>query len=135
MGWRGSAIHWHRYEMAYLFWRGWPRRWWFPFIRWSVSILPSALIPGWHSTIFPPYFVAGAIFRLRHGADPRHPAAQTVRPRRLHHLRHLKNMGEVMLATGLIVAYGYLMETFMAWYSGNIYEQYMMWNRMFGPYW
>ena len=44
-------------------------------------------------------------------------------------------MGEVMLATGLIVAYGYLMETFMAWYSGNIYEQYMMWNRMFGPYW
>ena len=50
-------------------------------------------------------------------------------------LRHLKNMAEVMLATGLIVAYGYLMETFMAWYSGNIYEQYLMWNRMFGPYW
>ena len=50
-------------------------------------------------------------------------------------LRHLKNMGEVMLATGMIVAYGYLMETFMAWYSGNIYEQYMLWNRMFGPYW
>ena len=49
-------------------------------------------------------------------------------------LRHLRNMGEVMLATGLIVAYGYVMETFMAWYSGNLYEQYMMMNRMFGPY-
>jgi molybdopterin-containing oxidoreductase family membrane subunit len=50
-------------------------------------------------------------------------------------LRHLKNMAEVMLATGLIVGYGYFMETFMAWYSGNIYEQYLLWNRVFGPYW
>ncbi len=49
-------------------------------------------------------------------------------------MRHLKNMGVVMLATGMIVAYGYLMETFMAWYSGDIFEQYLIMNRMFGPY-
>jgi Ni/Fe-hydrogenase subunit HybB-like protein len=136
MGWRGSAIHWHRYEMAYLLMAGLAT----PLVV-SVHTVVSfdfavGLIPGWHSTIFPPYFVAGAIY-----SGFAMVLTLAIPLRKLYGLedfitlRHLKNMGEVMLATGLIVAYGYLMETFMAWYSGNIYEQYMMWNRMFGPYW
>jgi Ni/Fe-hydrogenase subunit HybB-like protein len=136
MGWRGSAIHWHRYEMAYLLMAGLAT----PLVV-SVHTVVSfdfavGLIPGWHSTIFPPYFVAGAIY-----SGFAMVLTLAIPLRKLYGLedfitlRHLKNMGEVMLATGLIVAYGYLMETFMAWYSGNIYEQYMTWNRMFGPYW
>jgi Ni/Fe-hydrogenase subunit HybB-like protein len=136
MGWRGSAIHWHRYEMAYLLMAGLAT----PLVV-SVHTVVSfdfavALVPGWHATIFPPYFVAGAIYsgfamvltlaiplRKWYGLEDFITA------------RHLKNMAEVMLATGLIVAYGYLMESFMAWYSGNLYERYLMWNRLFGPYW
>jgi Ni/Fe-hydrogenase subunit HybB-like protein len=136
MGWRGSAIHWHRYEMAYLLMAGLAT----PLVV-SVHTVVSfdfavALVPGWHSTIFPPYFVAGAIY-----SGFAMVLTLAIPLRKLYGLedfitlRHLKNMGEVMLATGLIVAYGYLMETFAAWYSGNIYEQYMMWNRLFGPYW
>ncbi|HBY93495.1 MAG: hydrogenase [Candidatus Methylomirabilota bacterium] len=135
MGWRGSAIHWHRYEMAYLLLAGLAT----PLVV-SVHTVVSfdfsiALVPGWHSTIFPPYFVAGAIYsgfamvlvlaipiRALYGLED------------FITLRHLRNMGEIMLATGLIVAYGYLMETFMAWYSGNLYEWSMMLNRMFGSY-
>lgn len=94
-----------------------------------------SVIPGWHTTVFPPYFVAGAIFSgfamvitlaipLRHFYG-------------LHDLvtaRHLDNMAKVMLAAGLVVLYGYSMEWFAAWYSGNIYEAYMLQNRMRGPY-
>jgi Ni/Fe-hydrogenase subunit HybB-like protein len=136
MGWRGSAIHWYRYEMAYLLMAGLAT----PLVV-SVHTVVSfdfaiGLVPGWHSTIFPPYFVAGAIY-----SGFAMVLTLAIPLRKLYGLedfitlRHLKNMGEVMLATGLIVAYGYLIETFMAWYSGNIYEQYMMWNRLFGPYW
>ena len=135
MGWRGSARHWHRYEMAYLLLAGLAT----PLVV-SVHTVVSfdfsvGLVPGWHSTIFPPYFVAGAIY-----SGFAMVLTLAIPLRKLYGLedfvtlRHLKNMGEVMLATGLIVAYGYLMETFMAWYSGNTYEQYMMMNRMFGPY-
>jgi molybdopterin-containing oxidoreductase family membrane subunit len=94
-----------------------------------------ALLPGWHSTIFPPYFVAGAIY-----SGFAMVLTIAIPLRRFYGLEdfitmhHLKNMGIVMLATGMVVAYGYLMETFTAWYSGDIYEQYMMMNRMFGPY-
>ena len=94
-----------------------------------------ALVPGWHSTIFPPYFVAGAIY-----SGFAMVLTIAIPLRKLYGLedfitmRHLKNMGIVMLATGLVVAYGYLMEAFFAWYSGDIFEQYMMLNRMFGPY-
>ena len=124
MGWRGSAAHWHRYGRPTCCWPGWRRRWSSRSIPWSASTSPSAIVPGWHSTIFPPYFVAGAIFSgfamvltlvipLRHVLRP----ATTSSP-----MRHLDNMAKVMLATGLIVAYGYFMEAFMAWYSGNPYE-------------
>lgn len=136
MGWRGSAIHWHRYEMAYLLMAGLAT----PLVV-SVHTVVSfdfavALVPGWHSTIFPPYFVAGAIYSgFAMVLTLAIPLRKWYSLEDLITVRHLKNMGEVMLATGLIVAYGYLMETFTAWYSGNLYEQYMMWNRMFGPYW
>jgi Ni/Fe-hydrogenase subunit HybB-like protein len=94
------------------------------------------VVPGWHATIFPPYFVAGAIYagfamvltlaiplRKYYGLDG------------FITLTHLENMAKVMLATGLIVGYGYMMEAFMAWYSANPYEMFMIKNRMFGPYW
>jgi Ni/Fe-hydrogenase subunit HybB-like protein len=135
MGWRGSAIHWYRYEMAYLLLAGLAT----PLVV-SVHTVVSfdfaiALVPGWHSTIFPPYFVAGAIY-----SGFAMVLVLAIPIRKLYGLedfitlRHLRNMAEVMLATGLIVAYGYLMETFMAWYGGNLYERYMMLNRMFGRY-
>jgi molybdopterin-containing oxidoreductase family membrane subunit len=135
MGWRGSALHWHRYETAYLLLAGLAT----PLVI-SVHTVVSfdftiALLPGWHSTIFPPYFVAGAIFsgfamvltlaipiRALYGLED------------FITLRHLQNMAKVLLATGLMVAYGYGIEVFMAWYSGNPFEKYVMLNRMFGPY-
>jgi molybdopterin-containing oxidoreductase family membrane subunit len=135
MGWRGSAVHWHRYEMAYLLLAGLAT----PLVV-SVHTVVSfdfavALVPGWHSTVFPPYFVAGAIY-----SGFAMVLTIAIPLRKLYGLedfitmRHLKNMGMVMLATGMIVAYGYMIETFMAWYSGDIFEKYMMMNRMFGPY-
>jgi Ni/Fe-hydrogenase subunit HybB-like protein len=135
MGWRGSAIHWHRYDTAYLLLAGLAT----PLVV-SVHTVVSfdfavALVPGWHSTIFPPYFVAGAIY-----SGFAMVMTIAIPLRKLYGLedfitmKHLKNMAMVMLATGMVVAYGYVMETFMAWYSGDIFEQYMMMNRMFGSY-
>src|SRR5438874_254152 len=135
MGWRGSAIHWHRYETAYLLLAGLAT----PLVV-SVHTVVSfdfaiAIVPGWHTTIFPPYFVAGAIYsgfamvltlaipiRAIYGLED------------FITLRHLQNMAKVMLVTGLIVAYGYLIELFMAWYSADKYEMFVPWNRMTGPY-
>jgi Ni/Fe-hydrogenase subunit HybB-like protein len=135
MGWRGSAIHWHRYEMAYLLLAGLAT----PLVV-SVHTVVSfdfavGLVPGWHSTIFPPYFVAGAIYSgFAMVLTIAIPLRKLYGLEDFITLRHLKNMGIVMLATGMVVAYGYLMETFMAWYSGDIFEKYMMMNRMFGSY-
>ncbi|HWP45414.1 MAG TPA: NrfD/PsrC family molybdoenzyme membrane anchor subunit, partial [Blastocatellia bacterium] len=135
MGWRGSARHWHRYETAYLLLAGLAT----PLVV-SVHTVVSfdfaiGIVPGWHATIFPPYFVAGAIY-----AGFAMVLTLSIPLRKFYGLedfitmRHLKNMSKIMLATGLIVAYGYMMETFMAWYSGNTYEQYMILNRFKGPY-
>ena len=135
MGWRGSARHWHHYESAYLLLAGLAT----PLVV-SVHTVVSfdfavALEPGWHSTIFPPYFVAGAIYSgFAMVLTIAIPLRKLYGLEDFITLRHLKNMGMVMLATGMIVAYGYLMETFMAWYSGDIFEKYMMMNRVFGPY-
>ena len=135
MGWRGSAQHWHRYESAYLLLAGLAT----PLVV-SVHTVVSfdfavALVPGWHSTIFPPYFVAGAIYSgFAMVLTIAIPLRKLYGLEDLITMRHLRNMGMVMLATGMIVAYGYLMETFMAWYSGDIIEKYMMMNRMFGAY-
>ena len=93
------------------------------------------IVPGWHATIFPPYFVAGAIY-----AGFAMVLTLAIPLRKVYGLedfitmRHLKNMAKVMLATGLIVAYGYMIEAFMAWYSGGEFEMFMMKNRMTGPY-
>ncbi|HEX9653848.1 MAG TPA: NrfD/PsrC family molybdoenzyme membrane anchor subunit [bacterium] len=135
MGWRGSARHWHRYETAYLLLAGLAT----PLVI-SVHTVVSfdfamSVIPGWHATIFPPYFVAGAIY-----AGFAMVLTLSIPLRKMYGLedfitmRHIKNMAKVMLATGLIVVYGYLMEAFTAWYSGNEYEQYMILNRLKGPY-
>jgi molybdopterin-containing oxidoreductase family membrane subunit len=136
LGWRGSAMHWQRYETAYLLLAGLST----PLVV-SVHTVVSfdfavAQLPGWHATIFPPYFVAGAIY-----SGFAMVLTLAIPIRAFYGLkdfitdRHLDNMAKVMLATGLIVAYGYLMETFMAWYSGNEREWFLMVNRMTGPYW
>ena len=135
MGWRGSALHWQRHEMASLLLAGLAT----PLVL-SVHTVVSfdfafGIVPGWHSTIFPPYFVAGAIY-----AGFAMVLTLAIPLRKLFGLqdfitmRHLDNMGKVMLAAGLIVGYGYVMEAFMAYYSAGQYEIYMTLNRMFGPY-
>ena len=135
MGWRGSARHWLRYEAAYLLLAGLAT----PLVL-SVHTIVSfdfaiSQVPGWHATIFPPYFVAGAIY-----AGFAMVLTLTIPLRKFYGLedfitmRHIHNMAKVMLATGLIVVYGYMMEAFFGWYSANEYEKYMIWNRMTGPY-
>ena len=135
MGWRGSAVHWSRYEFASLLLAGLAT----PLVL-SVHTVVSfdftiAIIPGWHSTIFPPYFVAGAIY-----SGFAMVLTLAIPIRKYYHIedlvtaRHLDIMAKVMLATGMIVAYSYLVEAFMAFYSGNQYEKFMMMNRMTGPY-
>jgi len=94
-----------------------------------------SVIPGWHATIFPPYFVAGAIYSgFAMVVTLAIPIRRYYGLEDFVTLKHLDNMGRVMLATGLIVAYGYMMEAFMAWYSGNVYERYMIWARLGGPF-
>ncbi len=135
MGWRGSAVHWHNYEVAYLLLAGLAT----PLVV-SVHTVVSfdfavGQIPGWHATIFPPYFVAGAIFAgFAMVLTLAIPLRRLFRLEDFITLRHLQNMAKVMLATGLIVAYGYIVEIFMAFYSGNQYEEFMILNRIGGPY-
>jgi molybdopterin-containing oxidoreductase family membrane subunit len=135
LGWRGSARHWRRLEVASILLAGLAT----PLVV-SVHTVVSfdftiAIVPGWHSTIFPPYFVAGAIY-----SGFAMVVNLAVPLRKWYHLedlittRHLDNMAKLMLATGWIVAYGYIMETFMAFYSGSELDRYMIMNRMFGPY-
>ena len=135
MGWRGSARHWARYESAYLLLAGLAT----PLVL-SVHTVVSfdfaiSIVPGWHTTIFPPYFVAGAIY-----SGFAMVLMLAIPIRKIYGLedfitqRHLENSAKVMLATGLIVAYGYIIEAFMGWYSGNRYDAFLMWNRLHGPY-
>ena len=135
MGWRGSARHWNNYETAYLILAALST----PLVV-SVHTVVSfdfavANLPGWHATIFPPYFVAGAIY-----AGFAMVLTLAIPLRKFFGLedfitgKHLENMGKVLLATSLIVVYGYAMEAFMAWYSGSTFERFMLWNRMFGSY-
>ena len=134
-GWRNSARHWHRYQSAYLLLAGLAT----PLVL-SVHTVVSfdfavAIVPGWHTTIFPPYFVAGAIysgfamvltlaipFRKAYGLED------------FITMRHLDTMAKVMLATGLIVAYGYFMEFFTAFYSGDKFDRFLVQQRLHGPY-
>ncbi len=135
LGWRGSARHWHRYEVATLILAGLST----PLVL-SVHTVVSfdfavSLIPGWHATIFPPYFVAGAIYAgFAMVLNLAIPVRRFYGMESLITMKHIDNMAKVMLATGLLVSYGYFCEAFFAWYSANPYEQFMMYNRMFGPY-
>ncbi len=136
MGWRGAARHWHRYETAYLLLAGLST----PLVL-SVHTVVSydfavGIVPGWHSTIFPPYFVAGAIY-----SGFAMVLVLAIPIRRFYNLddmitlRHLDNSAKIMLATGLIVAYGYIAELFFAWYSGNTFEMHQfLVSRMHGYY-
>lgn len=135
LGWRGSAIHWKRHQMAYLLLAGLAT----PLVLSVHSVVSFdfsvAILPGWHSTIFPPYFVAGAIYSgFAMVLNIVIPVRKIYGLESLITQRHLNNMGNVMLATGMMVTYGYIMEAFMAWYSGDVFERYMMVNRAFGPY-
>ncbi len=135
MGWRGSHRHWLTYEKAYLLLAGLST----PLVL-SVHTIVSfdfavSVLPGWHTTIFPPYFVAGAVFSgfamvvtlmilVRKAYGLEHMIT----------MRHLENMNKIILATGSLVGYAYMLEFFIAWYSGNLYERFTFINRAFGPY-
>ncbi len=135
LGWRGSARHWNHYEMAYLLLAGLST----PLVLSVHSIVSFdfavSLLPGWHTTIFPPYFVAGAIFSgFAMVVTLMVVARQAFGLQHLVTMKHLENMNKVMLATGLIVGYAYGVEFFIAWYSGNPYERFAFVNRALGPY-
>jgi molybdopterin-containing oxidoreductase family membrane subunit len=135
MGWRGSARHWQRYEMAYLLLGGLAT----PLVVSVHSVVSSdfavSQVPGWHETVFPPYFVAGAIFsgfamvlvlaiplRIVYGLEE------------FITTNHLDVIGKVLLATCFLTSYGYFSEQFMAWYGGEPAEQYQYLNRLIGQY-
>ena len=136
MGWRGSARHWANYETAYLILAGLST----PLVV-SVHTVVSfdfavGVVPGWHATIFPPYFVAGAIYSgvgmvltliipLRKALKLEHMITEY----------HFDNLAKLTLLTGSILFYAYAMEYFVGWYSGNTYEQTTFWRRAFGPAW
>ena len=135
LGWDGSARTWQRYEKASLLLAGLAT----PLVV-SVHTIVSfdfatSLIPGWHATIFPPYFVAGAVF-----SGFAMVMTLVLLTRRLLHLerfitmRHFDLMAKVLLTTGLLVGLAYATELFIAWYSGARYERFTFWNRAFGPY-
>jgi molybdopterin-containing oxidoreductase family membrane subunit len=135
MGWRGSTRHWHHHQSAYLLLGGLAT----PLVLSVHSVVSFdfavAQLPGWHSTIFPPYFVAGAIYSgFAMVLNLVIPIRALFGLENLITTRTLNNMANVMLATCWMVTYGYFIEAFMAWYSGDVFEQYMMHNRAFGPY-
>lgn len=135
LGWRGSMRHWINYEKAYLILAGIST----PLVL-SVHTIVSfdfatSVIPGWHTTIFPPYFVAGAIFSgFAMVVSLMVITRQVFGFKDLVTLDHLEKMNKIILLTGMMVGYAYAMEFFIAWYSGSLYERYAFINRAFGPY-
>jgi len=135
LGWRFSNRHWHNYEMIYLILAGFAT----PLVL-SVHTIVSfdfavSIMPGWHTTIFPPYFVAGAVFS---GFAMVQNVLIIIR--KIFNFEHiitldtLEKMNKIMLATGTMVGYAYGMEFFIAWYSGSQFESFVFVNRAFGPY-
>ncbi len=136
LGWRGSARQWHRYERAYLILAGLST----PLVFSVHSVVSfdfaTSQLPGWHTSIFPPYFVAGAIFSgfamvltlmlpARHIFNLKHIITDA----------HVESMCKILLGTGMMVGGAYSIEFFIAWYSGNEYELFAFQNRAFGPFW
>lgn len=135
LGWRNSNRHWQHYEKAYMLLAGFAT----PLVL-SVHTIVSfdfavSIMPGWHTTIFPPYFVAGAVF-----SGFAMVVTVLVFVRKIFDLEHiitvntLERMNKIMMSTGLMVGYAYAMEFFIAWYSGNPFESFVFINRAFGPY-
>ncbi len=136
LGWTGSNRHWSNYEKAYLILAGVST----PLVLSVHSIVSFdfavSQVPGWHTTIFPPYFVAGAIFSgFGMVLTLLVPLRTLCKLEDVITVRHVELMCKVILATGSIVGYAYAMEFFIAWYGGNPYEKYAFMNRAFGPYW
>ena len=135
LGWTGSARAWNHYKIAYLLLAGIAT----PLVL-SVHTIVSfdfavSVIPGWHTTIFPPYFVAGAVFSgFAMVITLMVPMRKFMKLEHVVTMRHLELMTKVILVTGMIVSYGYLMEHFAAWYSGNEFEYFVFANRRGGPY-
>jgi len=135
MGWRGSARHWNRYETAYMLLAGLAT----PLVLSVHSVVSLdfavSVVPGWHTTFFPPYFVAGAIFSgFAMVLMLAIPFRYLYNMQDFITLRHLQNCAKVMLGTGMIVAYSYIFEMFIGWYSNEKYEMAMVHNRLHGPY-
>jgi molybdopterin-containing oxidoreductase family membrane subunit len=135
MGWRGSSRQWHRYERAYLILAALAT----PLVLSVHSVVSFdfavAQLPGWHTTIFPPYFVAGAIFSgFAMVVTLMVPARQFFGLKHIVKMKHLENMNKIILTTGTLVGYAYGMEFFIAWYSGSLYEGFAFVNRAFGNY-
>jgi molybdopterin-containing oxidoreductase family membrane subunit len=136
LGWTGSNRHWSNYEKAYLLLAGLST----PLVLSVHSIVSFdfavSQVPGWHTTIFPPYFVAGAVFSgFGMVLTLLVPLRTVCGLEEVITVRHVELMCKVILATGSIVGYAYGMEFFIAWYGGNPYELYAFKNRAFGPYW
>ena len=136
LGWTGANRHWSNYEKAYLLLAGIST----PLVLSVHSIVSFdfavSVVPGWHTTIFPPYFVAGAIFSgFGMVLTLMIPLRTVCGLQDLITMRHIDLMCKVTMATGSIVGYAYSMEFFIAWYGGNPYELYAFKNRAFGPYW
>ncbi len=135
LGWRGSNRHWQNYERAYMILAALST----PLVLSVHSVVSfdfaTSVEPGWHTTIFPPYFVAGAIFSGFAMVMTLLLVARSVfKMTDLVTITHIELMNKIILATGSIVGYAYGMEMFIAWYSGNQYERYAFLNRAFGPY-
>ena len=136
LGWRGAASHWQHYERAYLILAAIAT----PLVLSVHSIVSFdfavSQLPGWHTTIFPPYFVAGAIFSgFGMVITLLIPARVLFNFKHIVTPLHLENMCKIILVTGSCVGYAYILEFFIAWYSGNEYETFAFLNRAFGPYW
>jgi molybdopterin-containing oxidoreductase family membrane subunit len=134
LGWRGSVRHWHRFEKSYLLLAALAT----PLVLSVHSVVSFdfaiSQLPGWHTTIFPPYFVAGAVFGgFAMVLTLVIPARQWFGLKALITMKHVENMAKIMLATGLIVGYAYTTEFFIAWYSGSPYEGFTFLNRAYGP--
>jgi molybdopterin-containing oxidoreductase family membrane subunit len=136
LGWRGTARNWNHYEMVYMLLAGLSA----PLVLSVHSIVSFdfavASLPGWHTTIFPPYFVAGAIFSGFAMVVTLMSIIRELVPvfKDYITLNHMEAMNKIIMTTGLMVGYAYGSEFFIAWYSGSEYEQYTFLNRAFGPY-
>lgn len=135
-GWKGSARHWSRHESMSLILAGLAA----PLVLSVHSIVSfdfaTSVIPGWHTTIFPPYFVSGAIFSgFAMVLTLMLIARKTMNLQDYITINHVESMNKIIIATGSIVGIAYITELFISWYSGSIYEKFAFYNRAFGPYW